>query len=50
MAIHPPHDSDKALADQIEMIRFLREKENYRFVNYSDLPKIEEKEGQENSK
>jgi predicted deacetylase len=44
MAIHPPHDPDEALADQIEMIKFLQEKENYRFVNYSDLPKIEEQE------
>jgi predicted deacetylase len=50
MAIHPPHDPDEALVDQIEMIKFLQEKENYRFVNYSDLPTIEEKEGQENSK
>jgi predicted deacetylase len=51
MAIHPPHDPDEALADQIEMIRFLQEKEDYNFVNYSDLHKIEEKEeGQENSK
>ncbi len=49
MAIHPPHDPDEALSDQIEMIRFLQEKENYNFVNYSDLPKIEDKE-QENSK
>ena len=47
MAIHPPHDPDEALADQIEMIKFLKEKEDYKFVNYSDLPKIEEKEEQE---
>jgi len=50
MAIHPPHDPDEALSDQIEMIRFLLEKENYNFVNYSDLPKIEENEEQENPK
>jgi predicted deacetylase len=51
MAIHPPHDPDEALSDQIEMIKFLQEKEDYNFVNYSDLPKIEEnEEGQENSK
>jgi predicted deacetylase len=43
MAIHPPHDPDEALADQIEMIKFLQEKEYYKFVNYSDLPKIEER-------
>lgn len=41
MAIHPPHDPDEALADQIEMIKFLQQKEEYTFVNYSDLPKIE---------
>ena len=42
MAIHPPHDPNEALADQIEMIKFLKEKEDYKFVNYSDLLKIEE--------
>jgi predicted deacetylase len=50
MAIHPPHDPDEALSDQIEMIKFLQEKENYNFVNYSDLSKIEEKDEQEKSK
>lgn len=44
MAIHPPHDPNEALADQIEMIKFLKEKEDYKFVNYSDLLKIEEEE------
>jgi len=48
MAIHPPHDPDEALADQIEMIKFLKEKEDYKFVNYSDLSKIEER-GEESS-
>ncbi|MGE5633963.1 MAG: hypothetical protein ACM3VV_01905 [Deltaproteobacteria bacterium] len=42
MAIHPPHDPDGALADQIKMIKFLREKEDYKFINYCDLLKIEE--------
>jgi uncharacterized protein DUF2334 len=42
MAIHPPHDPDGALADQIKMIKFLREKEDYKFINYCDLFKIEE--------
>jgi len=42
MAIHPPHDPDEALVDQIEMIKFLKEKEDYKFVNYFDLLKIEE--------
>jgi hypothetical protein len=41
MAIHPPHDPDNALADQIEMIKFLKEKEDYNFINYIDLPKME---------
>ena len=41
MAIHPPHDPDDALADQIEMIKFLKEKEDYKFINYFDLPKME---------
>lgn len=40
MAIHPPHDPDEALADQIEMIKYLIEKEEYKFVNYSDLLKM----------
>ncbi len=39
MAIHPPHDPDEALSDQIEMIKFLIEKEGYQFANYSDLLK-----------
>ena len=42
MAIHPPYDPDGALADQIEMIKYLKEKESYTFVNYSDLLKTEE--------
>jgi predicted deacetylase len=41
MAIHPPYDPDGALADQIEMIKYLKEKESYTFVNYSDLLKTE---------
>src|SRR5215217_1107522 len=42
LAIHPPNDPDEALADQIEMIKHLKEKEGYSFVKYSDLPGIEE--------
>ena len=42
MAIHPPYDPDGALADQIQMIKHLKEKEFYNFVKYSDLLKIEE--------
>jgi predicted deacetylase len=41
MAIHPPNDPDEALADQIEMIKHLRDKESYRFMTYSDLPVLE---------
>jgi predicted deacetylase len=37
MAIHPPHDPDEALSDQIEMIKYLIEKEEYSFINYRDL-------------
>ena len=37
IAIHPPHDPDEALSDQIEMIKHLKEKEEYIFINYSDL-------------
>jgi hypothetical protein len=40
MAIHPPHDPDDALADQIEIIKYLIDKEEYKFVNYSDLLRI----------
>ena len=42
LAIHPPHDPDEALADQIEMLKYLKEKEHYSFVKHSDLPGIEE--------
>jgi predicted deacetylase len=37
IAIHPPYDPDDALADQIEMIKHLRDKESYRFMTYLDL-------------
>jgi peptidoglycan/xylan/chitin deacetylase (PgdA/CDA1 family) len=37
MSIHPPNDPDEALTDQIEMINYLKEKEYYKFMNYSDL-------------
>jgi predicted deacetylase len=41
IAIHPPNDPDGALDDQIEMIKYLREKESYRFMTYSDLLRLE---------
>ena len=41
IAIHPPNDPDEALEDQIEMIEYLRRKESYRFVIYSDLLELE---------
>ena len=37
MAIHPPHDPDGALQDQLEMIKYIKEKEGYELIKYSDL-------------
>jgi predicted deacetylase len=37
MAIHPPHDPDGALEDQLEMIKYIKEKEGYQLIKYSDL-------------
>src|SRR5215216_678452 len=37
MAIHPPHDPDGALQDQVEMIKYIKEKEGYELIKYSDL-------------
>jgi predicted deacetylase len=42
MAIHPPYDPDEALADQIEMIRYIKEKEGYELIRYSDLLRLDE--------
>jgi len=39
IAIHPPYDPDEALSEQIEMIKHLKEKEEYEFINYTDLLK-----------
>jgi predicted deacetylase len=44
MAIHPPYDPDEALADQIEMIRYIKEKEGYELIKYSDLLRLDEEE------
>ena len=41
MAIHPPHDPDGALQDQVEMIKYIKEKEGYELIKYSDLLGIE---------
>ncbi len=41
IAIHPPYDPDEALVDQIELIKYLKEKESYRFMIYSDLLRLE---------
>jgi hypothetical protein len=41
IAIHPPHDPDEALVDQLEMIKHLKEKESYEFMKYSDLLSLE---------
>jgi hypothetical protein len=44
MAIHPPYDPDEALADQIEMIKYIKEKEGYELIKYSDLLSLDEEE------
>jgi len=44
MAIHPPYDPEEALADQIEMIKYIKEKEGYELIKYSDLLRLEEEE------
>src|ERR671927_118228 len=44
IAIHPPYDPDEALADQIEMIKYLKEKESYEFIKYSDLLRLDQEE------
>ena len=44
MAIHPPHDPDGALQDQLEMIKYIIEKEGYELIKYSDLLNIYEEE------
>jgi predicted deacetylase len=41
MAIHPPHDPDGALQDQVEMIKYIKEKEGYDLIKYSDLTRKE---------
>lgn len=41
IAIHPPHDPDEALVDQLEMTKYLKEKESYEFMKYSDLLSLE---------
>ncbi|MGC2427966.1 MAG: hypothetical protein WA421_13095 [Nitrososphaeraceae archaeon] len=42
MAIHPPYDPDGALEDQIEMIKYLKEREGYKFVKYLDLLNLDD--------
>jgi hypothetical protein len=44
MAIHPPHDPYEALADQIEMIKYLKEKESYELIKYSNLLGLESRQ------
>jgi predicted deacetylase len=44
MAIHPPYDPDGALEDQIEMIKYLKEKEGYELIKYSELLRLDEEE------
>src|ERR671932_1506874 len=45
MAILPPHDPDGALQDQVEMIKYIKEKEGYELIKYSDLLEVYEKGG-----
>jgi predicted deacetylase len=44
MAIHPPYDPDGALEDQIEMIKYVKEKEGYKLIKYSELLRLDEEE------
>jgi hypothetical protein len=44
MAIHPPYDPDEALADQIEMIKYIKVKEGYELIKYSDLLGLDQEE------
>jgi predicted deacetylase len=37
LAIHPPHDPDEALDDQMKMIKYLKNSQKYKFVKYSEL-------------
>jgi predicted deacetylase len=48
MAIHPPYDPDEALADQIEMIKYVKEKEGYELIKYSDLLSLDNEEESSN--
>jgi hypothetical protein len=45
MAIHPPYDPDEALQDQVEMIKYIKEREGYELIKYSDLLEIYEEGG-----
>ena len=44
MAIHPLYDPDGALEDQIEMIKYVKEKEGYELIKYSELLRLDEEE------
>ena len=37
LAIHPPHDPNEALEDQMKMIEYLKTNQNYKFIKYSGL-------------
>jgi predicted deacetylase len=37
LAIHPPHDPNEALEDQMKMIEYLKTNQNYNFITYSEL-------------
>jgi predicted deacetylase len=40
LAIHPPHDPNEALDDQVKMIEHLITNQDYKFITYSDLAEI----------
>jgi len=44
MAINTPYDPDGALEDQIEMIKYVKEKEGYELIKYSELLRLDEEE------
>lgn len=37
LAIHPPHDPEQALDDQMKMIEYLKISQKYKFIKYSEL-------------
>ncbi len=44
IAIHPPHDPNEALEDQMKMIEHLKTHQDYKFVTYSELADLSDKD------